>query len=428
MSTSHPVSPVTVPLSALGRRARLPAVAGLMKAALENPRLLSLAAGFTDNATLPVAEFTAAAQALAARQGEPEFLQYGNPQGRPELRRLLAQRLRFWEPALPEEGMEARFMVTNGSQQALYLAVQTLCDPGDLVLVDRPSYFAFIDVVAALGARTRSLPFDESGRLQLDRLDALLCELKASGEAARLKAVYLVSYFSNPSGRCLSEDDKIALARALEAHGLVVPVLEDVAYRELFYDEPHPARSVLGLEAWAAFPRLYLATLTKPFSTGAKVGYAYCTDPAWLAQMLATKGTHDFGTANYAQALFEEVIRGGGFETHLPRVRRGYLGKMRALHGALVAGGLRELGWAWEEPRGGMYLWLRAPAHVDTVMEGEFFRACVQEGVLYVPGDMCFADAPERNWIRASYGVLTPDQLGEAGRRLVNVARRFARA
>jgi 2-aminoadipate transaminase len=417
----HPVA-----YSEIGARARLPAVAGLMKAALENPRLLSLAAGFTDNATLPVAEFTAAAQALAARKGEPEFLQYGNPQGRPELRRLLGERLRFWEPTLPVDGIEARFMITNGSQQALYIAVQSLCDPGDLVLVDRPSYFAFLDVVASLGARTRSLPFDADGRLDMDRLHALLRELKSSGEIRRLKAVYLVTYFSNPSGRCLAEADKVALAEVLAHHGIFVPVMEDVAYRELFYDEPYPARSVLGLPAWERFPKLYLATLTKPFSTGAKVGYGYCSDEAWLRQMLAIKGTHDFGTANYAQALFEEVIGAGGFETHLPRVRRGYRAKMQALHTSLEANGMRELGWHWEQPDGGMYLWLRGPAGIDTVFEGEFFRACVREGVLYVPGDMCFADAPERNWIRASFGVLPAELLAEAGRRLVAVARQFS--
>lgn len=414
-------------LSALGRRARLPAVAGLMKAALENPELLSLAAGFTDNSTLPGKEFVAAAEALAARPGEPEYLQYGNPQGRPELRRMLAARLRHWEPTLAAGELESRFIVTNGSQQALYIAVQSLCDPGDIVLVDRPSYFAFLDVVSALGARTKSLPFDVAGRLQIDAVGAMLREMQASGERDRVKAVYLVSYFSNPSGRCLSEADKAALGRVLAEHGVVVPVLEDVAYRELYYDEPHPARSVLTLPEWAEFPRMYFATLTKPFSTGAKVGYAYCTDAAWLAQMLAIKGTHDFGTSNYGQALFEEVIRAGAFETHLPRVRRGYKAKMLALHDALVAGGLRELGWNWEVPRGGMYLWLQAPAGIDTGIDGEFCRECVRAGVLYVPGELCFADALEKNWIRASFGVLAAEQLVEAGRRLAVVARRFAR-
>ncbi|MBA4137468.1 MAG: PLP-dependent aminotransferase family protein [Opitutus sp.] len=414
-------------LSDFGQRARLPAVAKLMKSALETPGLLSVAAGFTDNSTLPVAEFVAAAQALAARPGEPEFLQYGTTQGRPKLRQILADRLRHWEPTLNETDLDRRFMVTNGSQQALYVAVQSLCNPGDIVLVDRPSYFAFLDIVTSLGARPVSLPYDADGRLQIPELESLLAQLKRSGEIARVKAVYLVSYFSNPTGRCLSESDKAALGRTLAAHDVIVPLLEDVAYRELFYDEPHPARSALTLREWDVFPRMYFATLTKPFSTGAKIGYAYCTDEKWLAQMLAIKGTQDFGTSNYAQALFEEILGNGGFETHIPKVRRGYKAKMLALHEALLAGGLRDLGWQWEVPGGGMYLWLRAPAGIDTGMDGEFCRACVQSGVLYVPGDLCFGDRPETNWIRASYGVLSPDQLREAGQRFAAVAHRFAR-
>lgn len=420
-------TPATPALSALGQRARLPAVARLMKSALENPNLLSLAAGFTDNSTLPLAEFVAAAQSLAARAGEPEYLQYGTAQGRPELRRMLATRLKYWEPTLVDNSIESRFMITNGSQQALYIAVQSLCNPGDIVLVDRPSYFAFLDVVSGLGARCRSLPFDSAGRLAESELDAFLTELKCSGDAARVKAVYLVSYFSNPSGRSLAEADKAMLGRVLARHDLIVPLLEDVAYRELFFDTPHSSRSGLTLPEWQGFPQVYFATLTKPFSTGAKVGYAYCTDGKWLAQMLAIKGTHDFGTSNYAQALFEEIIRNGGFDTHLPKVRRGYKAKMLALHGALVEGGLRELGWTWDVPGGGMYLWLRAPAAINTGMDGEFCRACVEEGVLYVPGDLCFGDQPETHWIRASYGVLSPDQLRVAGQRLARVARRFAK-
>lgn len=415
----------SIAFSQMGREARFPAVAALMKAALDNPDLLSLAVGFTDNATLPSTEFAAAACALAARPGEPEYLQYGSTQGRPGLRAQLAERLRHWEPELGADDLERRLMITNGSQQALYLAVQALCDRGDIVLVDRPTYFVFLDVLAGLGARAVTLPFASDGRLELTELDALLRRLRETGEARRVKAVYLVSYFSNPSGRSMSEGDKAALGRALAARGLVVPLLEDAAYRELFFAEPHPARSALTLPEWREFPQLYLATLTKPFSTGAKVGYAYCTDERWLHQMLAIKGTHDFGTANYAQALFEEVLGAGAFETHLPKVRAGYHAKMHVLHDEFVAAGLRELGWTWDEPAGGLYLWLRAPAHVDTGMDAAFCRACVEAGVLYVPGDLFFGDQPEKNWVRASFGVLAPEQLREAARRFVTVARRF---
>lgn len=415
-----------LPLSAIGRSARQPAVALLIKKALENPKLLSLAAGFTDNATLPTAEFLAAAQALAARPGEPEYLNYGTTQGRPLLRRILAKRLAHWEPTLPAHGLESRCLITTGSQQALYVAVQSLCDPGDIVLVDRPSYFAFLEVVTGLGARAKSLPFDETGALQIAELRAMLEELKRSGEVARVKAIYFVSYFSNPSGRSMSETDKAALGRTLAEYGVIVPVIEDAAYRELYFDTPHQARSVLTLPEWADFPKLYAATLTKPFSTGGKVGYAFCTDEVWLEQLLAIKGPHDFGSANYNQALFEEILGAGGFETHVPKVRRGYKAKMLALHSALEAEGLRQLGWQWEEPTGGMYLWLRAPADLDTGMEGKFCAACVEAGVLYVPGDMCFGDHPARNFIRASFGVLSTDQLREVAKRLVTVAKRFS--
>ena len=417
---------MTPSLSLLGRNARFPSVAALMNAALENPRLLSLAVGFTDNATLPAAEFEAAARALRARGGEPEYLQYGTTQGRPGLRTLLAARLRHWEPELAPDATEARVMITNGSQQALYLAVQSLCDPGDIVLVDRPTYFVFLDLLASLGVRAVTLPYASDGRLEADELRALLARLRSSGEAARVKAVYLVSYFSNPSGRSLGEADKATLGRLLAEGGFVVPLIEDAAYRELFFERPHPARSALTLPEWREFPQLYLATLTKPFATGAKVGFAYCNDDRWLHQLLAIKGTQDFGTANYVQALFEEVLGAGAFETHLPKVRAGYLAKMRTLHAALIEAGLRDLGWTWEEPAGGLYLWLRAPTGVDTSMDAPLCRACLADGVLYVPGDLCFGDRPEKNWIRASFGVLPEAQLREAAARFVAVARRLA--
>ncbi|HSY54266.1 MAG TPA: aminotransferase class I/II-fold pyridoxal phosphate-dependent enzyme, partial [Opitutaceae bacterium] len=193
-----------VSFSQLGRRAAPPTIARLMAMALEQPGLLSLAAGFTDNATLPVAMVRTAVDALAGRPGDPEFLQYGINQGRPLLRRLLAARLADVEPALDPGRLERQMLVTNGSQQALYLAIQTLCDPGDIVLVDRPSYFVFLEMLTGLGVRAVSLPVDRHGLIDAVALDARLAELERAGEVGRVKAVYFVSYFSNPSARSLA--------------------------------------------------------------------------------------------------------------------------------------------------------------------------------------------------------------------------------
>lgn len=421
-------------LSALGRRARPPAITALMQTALETPGLLSLAAGFTDSATLPVAAVGEAFQGLVEEARDAEFLQYGTNAGRPGLRRALAARVLAQDARGASPSAEAvaaraaQTFVTNGSQQALYLAVQTLCEPGDLVLVDRPSYFVFLELLGGLGVEARSLPVDAEGRLDAAALAFLLRGMRASGERARLKAVYFVSWFSNPSGRTLDAAEKRSLAEVLRAEDCVVPVLEDAAYRELGFEAGSALSQpgVLGDPAWDGFPRLYTGTLTKPFATGLKVGYGMCDSEVWRSAMLHVKGHHDFGTGNFAQAVLERALNEGAYEAQLAVLRRAYREKREALDAALRAGGLAELGWRWRTPEGGLYLWLEGPRALDTGGESEFCRACLREGVLYVPGELCHGDAPPRNTVRLSYGVLAPAALAEAGARFCRAARGVA--
>jgi len=426
MTAVKSVKSSSLSFSALGQRAEPPTIARLMSMALEQRGLLSLAVGFTDNKTLPTGAVKSAVDSLVQQPGEPEYLQYGTNQGRPGLRRSLAERLAAVEPGLATEELGNGMLVTNGSQQALYLAMQVLCDPSDIVLVDRPSYFVFLEMLTGLGVQARSLPVDAAGRIDGGALRRMLIGMETNGEAKKLKAVYFVSYFSNPSARCLGEDEKTAVAEVLAERGLVVPVLEDAAYRELYFRQPYAARSVLSLPAWREFPKFYLSTLTKSFATGLKVGYGFCSDPTWLKKMLHVKGHHDFGTANFNQAVFELVIANGGFEAQLTRIRPAYEAKMQRLHGLLVAEGLPALGWRWTEPTGGLYLWLKAPGLLDTSMDSAFCHACIRAGVLYVPGDLCFGDDARRNFVRLSFGVLGETELVEAGRRFVTVARQFA--
>ena len=418
MSESHR----SIAFSALGRRAAPPVIARLMSAALESRDLLSLAVGFTDNATLPVAPFGAAVAALTTEGQTSELLQYGTNQGRPGLRRQLAARLEREEGWPAGRADPERFFVTNGSQQALYLAMQALCDPGDIILVERPSYFVFLELLTGLGIEARSIPVDAAGALDLPALDRLLATMRRDGSAGRLKAVYLIGYFANPSGRSLAVAEKRGLARTLAAHGLYLPTIEDAAYRQMAFDGSAGAPSILALDEWAEFPRLYAGTLTKPFATGLKVGYGCCTDCEWLGRMLHLKGHHDFGTANFNQAVLERVLGDGTFDAHLALLRPSYERKMRVLHEALLAGGLAASGWRWTPPGGGLYLWLTAPEGLDLGIDSAFCRACLDAGVLYVPGALCFGDAPLRNTVRLSFGVLGEPELREAARRFCAVA------
>jgi 2-aminoadipate transaminase len=416
-------SETLISFSRLGREIASPVIVDLMARALANPNLLSLAAGFTDNAVLPrdlVGRF--AAELTQAGLGD-EPLQYGQNQGRRRLRELSCQAISVH----PDEREATAFdpdamFISNGSQQALYLAVQAICDPGDIVLVEDPSYFVCLEMLKGLGVRPVAVPCREDGGVLPDGLAARLQELDAAGERAKVKAIYLVSYFCNPSSRSLEADEKRAIAKVLLDAGYPIPVIEDGAYRDLYFDAPHAAPSILSMPEFESFPCLYLGTYTKPFATGLKIGYGYCTHVEWREKMLCIKGHQDFGSPHFAQAIIERVLDAGLYPEHLARIQQHYKQKAQILDSALSAGGLREAGWQWASPKGGLLFWVRAPVGYDLRMEGEFCQRCIEQGVLYVPGDLCFADGKPWNCARLSSGALPEAKLQEAAQRFVSQA------
>lgn len=420
-------SPPPLPLSRLGHRlVDEPVITQLMRQALQTPGLLSLAAGFTDNAVLPVEVVEAAVARLRAEVPSREFLQYGSTHGRPGLRAATAAWLATYAG---EESLAldpSQVLICNGSQQALYMSAQLFCDSGDIVLVEPPSYFVFLELLKGLGLEARSLPFTAEGRLDLERLEDSFGEWERTGELARVKMLYFMGVYANPSSRCWAEEDKVGLAELLKGQPIALPVIEDMAYRELWFERPWPARSILSLPEWRDLPALYAGTFTKPFSTGMKMGYVASHCREWVEKLARIKGHQDFGSANFNQAILEEVLRSGDFVRHLAKARASYHHKMRILDEALRAEGLVALGWQWQPPEGGLLMWAEAPEDWDTSLSGRFYQLCLEEGVYYVPGDLCFGEGQPRNGVRLSFGVLGEDGLREAARRFVAAARRYA--
>jgi len=417
-------SETPISFSRLGREIASPVIVDLMARALANPNLLSLAAGFTDNVVLPRELVGRFAAELTQEGLDDEPLQYGQNQGRQRLRELSCEAIAT-HPAERADAFDPRAMfITNGSQQALYLAVQALCDPGDIVLVEEPSYFVCLEMLKGLGLRPIGIPCDDEGGILPDGLAARLKELDADGERSKVKAIYLVSYFCNPSSRSLDADEKRAVAKVLLEAGYQIPVIEDAAYRELYFDAPHPAPSIISMPEFDPFPKLYLGTYTKPFATGLKIGYGYCSHSEWREKILGIKGHQDFGSAHFTQAIIERVLDTGLYAEHLARIQKHYARKAHILDVALHEGGLLEAGWKWAQPKGGLIFWLRAPKGTDLRMESEFCQRCIEEGVLYVPGDLCFADGLPVNYARLSSGALPEDKLKEAAGRFVAQALR----
>ncbi|MGJ3244183.1 MAG: PLP-dependent aminotransferase family protein [Opitutales bacterium] len=426
MSSRPEQTPFEFPVSAMAGRLEAPVIADLMHQALANPDLLSLAAGFTDNDVLPVDLVRDTVDRLTGGDGEAAVLQYGTNRGRQDLREATLAFLRTYPgETLPGLDLDSA-MVTNGSQQALYAAMQVLCDPGDLVLVEQPSYFVFLEMLKGLGIRPVGMPCLPEGGLDLELLDPFFAELARSRAIDRVRAVYLMGYHGNPTGRSVTAAEKEALAASLRAHGRGWPIIEDAAYRDLYFDEPHPVPSVLSLPAYAGFPCLYLGTYTKPFATGLKVGYALSSHVGLLDKMACVKGHQDFGTAHFNQAIVANILIRGLYPEFLAGLHRKYGAKARLLQSVLEGEGVAEAGWRWHPPAGGLLIWMRGPDGLDARMSGAFCRASIDAGVLYVPGDLCLAGGEPVHCLRLSFGTLRESRLEEAGYRFGRIARQYA--
>lgn len=400
-----------------------PPISQLMQTALTNPDLISLAAGFVDQATLPV---DIVRQSLTELLGRPHAarraLQYGTTIGDADLRRCLLRRLES-EEGLAEDSLGAllgRTIVTTGSQQLLYLIAEALLDPGDIVLVESPSYFVFLGVLESRGVRMIGVDIDEGG-LCLDSLRERLTEIDDRGDLERVKLIYTVSEHGNPSGLCLEESRRgplVEMARNWSRHHPIL-ILEDAAYRGLTYVETEP-RSV-----WSHDPAgdhvILARTFSKTLSPGLKLGYGIL--PAPLARaVLALKGNHDFGSSNFVQMLLEHVLQDGSYDQQMSLLRETYERKCRVILRALSESFRGHEGQVtWTTPRGGIYVWMTFPPEISTDREGALFERCLAEGVLYVPGSYSFAPEPgpvPTNHARICFGVPGDDELIEGVRRL----------
>jgi 2-aminoadipate transaminase len=411
--------------SALAQRIEAPVIDGLMREALSRPGILSLGAGFTDNALLPVEEVAEVIAELNQSQISREHLQYGTNQGRLGLRSAIAQWMRHYPN---EEAVVSadQIVITNGSQQGLYLNVQFLCNPGDIVLVEAPSYFIFLEMLRGMGVHAVSLPQDDAGEIDYEAFAEMVAQWKARGEIQRVKLIYLVSYFANPSTRCWSFESKQMLGDFLNEAQLPWPVVEDAAYRDLSFERDYPVPSLLSVESFQGRPVLYAGTFTKPYATGIKVGYLISSTQEWITGLLRIKAHHDFGTANLNQAIIERVLESGRYAKHLERIRRVYAAKLRELQDCLVESGLKDLGWDWMPPEGGLLLWVRGPHDLDTGLDSVFCKKCLEHDVLYVPGDICFAEGNPRHFVRLSVGLLSGESLKEAVKRFTKAAQEAA--
>ncbi|MDP7052185.1 MAG: PLP-dependent aminotransferase family protein [Verrucomicrobiota bacterium] len=408
----------------MGRRTKEPPISWLMGLKLERPKLISLAAGFTDNPTLPVAGSRRLLNELLGDVALGQAaLQYGSTAGDDTLRKLTAKRIRHLDGDTRGQAASyeaKRTIITHGSQQFLYMATEALCDPGDIVLVEDPTYFVYLGIMQSRGVAGRGVQMKRDG-IDLGHLEQVLESLRRSGDLKRLKMLYLVSYHQNPTSRSTSRQVKegaLELLRRYERQsGHPIYLMEDAAYRELgFAGTPTP--SALANRG-AADRVIYSGTYSKPFATGVRVGFGVLPE-ALLAPVLRIKGNHDFGTGHLAQQLVVRALETGLYEQNLAKVQRRYRAKAKAMTDAMhehFPGTVQ-----WEPPEGGLNVWAALPRKVNTGMKSRFFRKVLDSNVLYVPGGLCYTDDPKRpkpsHEMRLSFGAASESDIHKGIRRL----------
>jgi 2-aminoadipate transaminase len=423
---SMPLAPVRFSDRSL-RTADQP-ISYFMQQAVENPDLISLAAGLVDPLSLPASETRQAVSALLAQPVQAQAsLQYGTTHGYMPLRERLLTRTCSLDGLSPRDlSLTANdVIITSGSQQLLYILSEMLLNPGDLVITEAPSYFVYQGTLSSMGVDTMAVPMDDDG-MDTDALAEMLSRLEATGELGRLRLVYVCDYFQNPSGRSLSLSRRKHLLELVERYSREsrIFIIEDAAYRELCYD----GEAVPSIKS---FDRnnshvILAQTFSKPCAPGFKTGYGLLPGEL-VGPFLRLKGNHDFGSNNFTQHLLDRLVASGAYDRHVADLRRVYRVKRDTLLAALEREFAHVPGMTWTRPAGGLYVWVTFPPGTDTGPNSPFMQACLRQGVLYVPGQFCYINGidgaiPTRE-ARLSFGPVPLEQIPEGVRRL---ARAFA--
>ena len=403
-------------------------ISELMARALAAPNLISLAAGFVDQHTLPTEATRQAADAILRDTIDAQAaLQYGTTHGYPRLREAIRDRHLQADGGIdsqPPIDLQ-QIVVTAGSNQLLHLVSESLLDPGDIVLCASPTYFVYLGTLQNLGARAIGVATDASGIVP-ESLESALVRLESEGLLPRVKAIYVVTYYDNPCGLTVPADRRqqiVDIARRFSKEA-TIHVIADDAYRELRYaGEDIP--SLRAFDPTGEFV-VQTGTFSKCYSPGIRVGWGIL--PQVLIEPVHNlKGNLDFGSPNFAQHLMKQVLCDGLLEPHIETLRKGYEPKLTAMLDACQQYLGPIPGVHWISPQGGLYVWLTLPPDVDAGPQGELFDLALEEGMLYVPGQFCFpaeGEVVQRNTIRLSFGVQPAERIREGIEKLANALRR----
>jgi 2-aminoadipate transaminase len=361
--------------------------------------IISFSGGFPDPATFPGEVLAELFTGLIHSKDSEAALQYAPTRGLPGPRAFMAERLAQLEGLRPRD---EELLITSGGIEALELLSKVFLDPGDIAAVEGPTYLGAIMAFRSFQAQIDAIPMDDEG-LELDRFADLL----AAGR--RPKFLYTIPDYQNPTGVSMSPERRRGVVDLARRYGFLV--IEDVAYRELGFDDARHS------SIWSIGPDVTVqsGTFAKTFFPGVRLGWA-AGPPGVIEKMTAAKQNTDQCAGALGQRLLEEYGRRGLLEDQARRARDLYRSRCRLLLDALDR--LMPPEASWTRPTGGFFSWMRLPTSIDTV---EMAKAAMDRKVAFVPGPPFFADGSGRDALRLAFSRVQDDQIEEGVRRLASV-------
>jgi DNA-binding transcriptional MocR family regulator len=344
-----------------------------------NRRLVPLGVSTPGPALLPNARLNRVIRRVMARV-PAHSAQYAALAGQPSLRRLIARRsVAIGGMCDPEE-----VIVTAGGMESLNLALRAVANPGDMVVVESPTYFGVLQALEAVGLRAVEVPADARRGVDLDLLERAL-------KRHRVKAVLIMTTCHNPLGSVMSDAAKRDLVELTARHG--VPVIEDGVYAELARDEkerrPAKAFDQKGLV-------VFCGSFSKVLAPGLRIGWIECG--RFRDRIKAIKAITTLATSTLPQLAVAELLETRFFDRHIKRLRLRLDEQMRRY--GLALGEELPSGSRMTAPAGGSLLWVQIPGVDGTSL----YRALLQRGIGVFPGEIFSVSAIHRDFIRVSCG------------------------
>jgi DNA-binding transcriptional MocR family regulator len=364
--------------------------------------VISLATGWPAPSTYPTEEVARIAAEVFAEEGG-DALSYLPAEGLFELREQIAARGRTDGYA----GDADEVVITSGAQQAIALSAQATLEPGDVAVIESPTFMGMMTALRGTRARVIGVPVDEDG-FDVDALERLLARHE-------VKLVGLQTACQNPTGRNLSEERRARLAELAVERNFFI--LEDRVYADMQFE----GRFVRSLRELAPAHVIYVNSLSKVVGGGLRAGWVAARGP--VRDRIATlKLDADFHSPTLIQHIAARWLATGAYERHVKETMPFYRERRDALLEALE----RHLGGECrvDPPAGGHHLWVTLTRPLD---ERALYAEAARHGVTFTPGGAVTAERRSQTSFRLSFSLLDPDQLDEGVRRLARAIREVRR-